>query len=179
MSVNDQTGADPRGSSFEEELYDELEDEGTDRYLTFRLHDESYGINIAAVTEIIGLQKITPIPEVPAFIRGVINLRGKIIPIMDVRLRFNLPERPYNDRTCIIVVGVQDVAVGLAIDEVQEVVRIDPAQIDPAPTFVDNSQHQFINGLGKQGDDVKVLLDVERLIRKDDLQTLEKVQQAR
>jgi len=147
-------------------LEDEDEDEDTqeDKFLTFVLADEEYGIEIRYVTEIIGMQKITEVPDVPSYIRGVINLRGKVIPVMDVRLRFNLLERPYDDPTCIVVINVAEQAVGLIVDRVSEVLDIPKDEIEPPPQVRKGSSSRFIQGLGKVGDTVKILLNAEKLL---------------
>ncbi len=133
------------------------------KYLTFVLEREHYGLDIQHVREIIGLQHITPLPDVPHYVRGVINLRGKVIPVMDVRLRFGLEERPYDARTCIVVINVDEWWVGLVVDTVSEVVDIPDEQIEPPPHVGESGQH-FIRGLGKLGDKVRLLLDAPRLL---------------
>lgn len=134
-----------------------------DRYLTFALATEEYGIEIRFVTEIVGLQKITEVPDMPDFIRGVINLRGKVIPVMDMRSRFRKEPMGYHERTCIIVVDIQDKTVGLVVDKVNDVVDIPQAQIAPPPSG-GKGKEGYIQGLGKIGDQVKILLDVDRLL---------------
>jgi purine-binding chemotaxis protein CheW len=138
-----------------------------DLYLTFHLHDEDYGIAIHYVTEIIGIQKITPIPDLPVHIKGVINLRGRVIPVMDVRLRFGLIERAYDERTCVIVVDVNDQTTGLVVDRVNEVVEIGSDQIEPPPRHGAGAGG-YIHGMGKIGDEVKILLNVDVLNRMDE-----------
>ena len=135
-----------------------------DKYLTFVVGNETYGLDIHYVREIIGMQPITLLPEVPSWIRGVINLRGKVIPIMDVRARFNLGERAYDGRTCIIVVNVRDWWVGLVVDRVSEVIDIPADQIEPPPDVGAGSSQHFLQGLGKIGDEVRLLLDAPRLL---------------
>ena len=135
-------------------------------YLTFDLAGEGYGLEIRYVTEIIGIQKVTNIPDMPEHVIGVLNLRGKVIPIIDVRLRFNLPLREYDDRTCIIVVSVNDNPVGLVVDQVSEVVDIELKNIEPPPAIGKNHGH-YIQGLGKISEKVKILLDVEVLVADD------------
>ncbi len=142
----------------------EAEDTQRDKFLTFRLADEDYGIAIRHVTEIIGIQKITEVPDMPNFIKGVINLRGKVIPVMDVRARFRLASREYDERTCIVVVNVDDRATGLVVDRVNEVADIPGEQVEPAPSGGKGTSSSFILGLGKIGDSVKILLDVNRLL---------------
>jgi len=138
-------------------------------YLTFDLAGEGYGLEICHVTEIIGIQKVTNVPDMPDHVIGVLNLRGKVIPIVDVRLRFNLPLREYDERTCIIVVNVNDNPVGLVVDQVSEVVDIEQKDIEPPPATGKGGGH-YIQGLGKIGEKVKILLNVEALVEEDDLE---------
>ena len=147
----------------DDDLYDD-EDTQKDKFLTFHLAGEDYGIEIAHVTEIIGIQKITDVPDMPAFVKGVINLRGNVIPVMDVRLRFNIEERAYDERTCIIVVEVDGTSVGLVVDQVSEVADIPENNIEPAPQTGKSSSSRFIKGMGKINDEVKILLRVEQLL---------------
>lgn len=133
-------------------------------FLTFVLGEESYGLPIQSVTEIIGLQEITTVPDVPPYIRGIINLRGKVIPVMDVRLRFGMEERDYDARTCIIVVQVKDTFVGLVVDTVSEVTSISRDMISPTPSMGDPSSNDAVESVGKVGEEIKLLLNVERLL---------------
>jgi len=136
-----------------------------DMYLTFAVAGEEYAVGIGFVTEIVGMQKVMEVPDVPHFIRGVINLRGKVIPVMDVRRRFGLPETTYTERTVIIVLDINNVPIGLVVDAVSEVLEIPEAQIDPPPKFGANRDGSgVIRGLGKQGERVAILLDVDRLV---------------
>jgi len=146
----------------EQEEILQVEDSQRDLYLTFHLHSKEYGIAINHVIEIIGIQKITNVPDMPDFIKGVINLRGRVIPVMDVRLRFDLPERDYDERTCIIVVEVNEQITGLVVDQVEEVVEIPAEQIESVRN--QNEESCYIKGLGKTGDDIKILLDIESLV---------------
>ena len=146
-----------------DEAFD-AEDTQKDKYLTFRLAEEEYAIEIRFVVEIIGIQRITEVPDSEPFVRGVINLRGKIIPVIDVRLRFNLQERPYDDRTCIIIVEFEDTMVGLIVDEVSEVMDIPAEQVsDPPKTFKGN-KGRYIQGLGRVGEEVKMILEIWTLL---------------
>jgi purine-binding chemotaxis protein CheW len=141
------------------------ENDINDMYLTFGLGVEEYGISINYVTEIVGMQRVMEVPDVPAFIKGVINLRGKVIPVMDVRRRFNMPEEPYTERTVIIVLDSNGVLIGLIVDNVNEVMEIAENQIDQPPQFGTNRDNSnVIRGLGKQGTKVAILLNVENLI---------------
>jgi purine-binding chemotaxis protein CheW len=158
-----------------QELLDQEEDTQKGKYLTFSLGNEFYGIEIKYVTEIIGVQPITEIPELPEYIRGIINLRGKIIPVMDVRLRFKKLFREYNDRTCVIVVDIKDISIGLIIDSVSEVLSIPDEEIVPPPD-IHKSGNKYIKGIGKVGNDVKLMLDCDKLLNDDDIDNLEKIQ---
>lgn len=141
----------------------ESEDSQEGRYLTFRLGREDYGIAIRHVVEIVGLQKITAVPDLPSYMKGVINLRGKIIPVMDGRNRFGLAEEAYDDRTCVIVTDVAEQITGLIVDRVNEVLEIPAAQVEPPANSSGGGAGSYVCGLGKVGESVKVLLDVERL----------------
>ena len=155
----------------EENLDDDEEDEDTqkDKFLTFKVGKEDYGLEICHVTEIIGIQKITEVPDMPDYVKGVINLRGKVIPIMDVRKRFKFEERDYDDRTCIVVVHINDTSLGLVVDTVKEVSDIPEKDIQPPPEIAEGNRQFFISGLGKIDDEVKILLDAEKLLSKGDL----------
>lgn len=140
------------------------EDTQEDKFLTFLLNKEEYGIEIRHVTEIIGLQNITEVPDMPPYIKGVINLRGKVIPVMDVRLRFGMEERPYDDRTCIVVINIEDQSVGLIVDRVSEVLDIPKKDVEPPPRVKKGEGSRYINGMGKVGEHVKILLNERKLL---------------
>ena len=148
------------------------EDTQQGRFLTFTLEDEVYGIEIRYVTEIIGIQSITEVPELPDFIRGIINLRGKIIPVMDVRVRFRKQQIPYNDRTCIIVIDISDVSIGLIVDTVAEVMNIAEENVVPPPDSRTGFSNRYVKGIGKVEGEVKLILDCERLLRDEELDQL-------
>lgn len=154
-----------------QEFFEEEEDTLAGRYLTFTLGNESYGIEIRYVTEIIGIQPVTEVPELPEYIRGIINLRGKIIPVMDVRLRFKKQYREYNDRTCIIVIDIHSLSIGLIVDSVSEVITIQESDI-VAPPEVGKDGNRFLQGIGKAGNEVKLLLDCDKLLNDNDIQNL-------
>ncbi len=136
-----------------------------DMYLTFTVAGEEYGIGIGYVTEIVGMQKVMEVPDLPHFIKGVINLRGKVIPVMDVRLRFSMDWKAYTERSVIIVLDVEGVPIGLAVDAVSDVREIPPANIDNPPQFGSNREGKgIIRGLGKQDDKVAILIDTPRLV---------------
>jgi purine-binding chemotaxis protein CheW len=157
-------------------LYEEEEDTQKGRYLTFSLDRESYGIEIKYVTEIIGIQTITKIPEVPEYVKGIINLRGKIIPVMDVRLRFMKEPKEYNDRTCIIVIDILDLSIGLIVDNISEVLTIPDQDIINPPHRNTGFSNRYIKQIGKVGNDVKLLLDCEMLLKEDDRESLNQLQ---
>ena len=147
-----------------EDEYEEDEDTQEDKFLTFVLSGEEFGIEIRHVTEIIGIQYITEVPDMPHYIKGVINLRGKVIPVMDVRLRFNLKEREYDDRTCIIVINIDGQPVGLLVDRVSEVLDIPQSDVEPPPKVKKAESSRFIKGMGKVDETVKILLNEYQLL---------------
>lgn len=138
-------------------------------YLTFALANEEYGVGIAGVTEIVGMQRIMSVPDVPHYIKGVINLRGKVIPLMDVRLRFGMPERIYDERTVVIVMEVGDAPIGLIVDGVSEVLEIPPSQVDRHTQFGRSASRPVIAGIGRIGERVAVLLDTSVLVSDTDI----------
>lgn len=161
---------DKKRLELEEDMFDDDdEDAQKDKYLTFHLAKEDYAVEIRFVTEIIGIQRITEVPDMPDFVRGVINLRGKIIPVIDVRTRFKLESRDYDDRTCIIVVDINDMSVGLVVDEVSEVANIPENQVEPPPRAASGQRGRFIQGMGKMGEDVLIILDVSKLLYAEEM----------
>ncbi len=156
-----------------EEYFEEDTQKG--KYLTFVLGNESYGIGIEYVTEIIGILPITEVPELPIFIRGIMNLRGRIIPVMDMRLRFKKEFVDYDERTCIIVVDILDSSVGLIVDSVSEVTNIADTDIVDQPMLSSGVSNKYIKSIGKVGNEVKLLLDCEKLLTPSELETLTNV----
>jgi purine-binding chemotaxis protein CheW len=146
-------------------------------YLTFEVARETYAVNISHVTEIVGMQRISAMPDVPDFIRGAMNLRGKVIPVMDIRLRFGLPWQNYDDRTTIIVLNLNGSPTGLVVDKVTDVLTIAPESIEPpthwhgggAKTEGEKEQQGVVKGLGRHQDGVSIILDVPRLLSEKDL----------
>lgn len=147
------------------------EDTQKGKYLTFIIGNEFYGIEISYVTEIIGIQPITEVPELPEYIRGIINLRGKIIPVMDVRLRFRKPFREYNDRSCVVVIDIEDISIGLIVDSVSEVISIPDEEIVPPPELGKEGS-KYIKGIGKVANEVKLLLDCNKLLNEEEVDNL-------
>lgn len=138
------------------------EDNIEDMYLTFAVGGEHYGVGIGVVTEIVGMQRIMGIPDVPEFIKGVINLRGKVIPLMDVRLRFGMEERAYDERTVIIVLEISDAPLGLIVDGVREVLEIAKDKIDRT-SAIGSERTSIVRGLGRIDERVAILLDEQML----------------
>ena len=141
------------------------EDAQKDRFMTFEIADQNYGIDIMHVTEIVGLQDIAVVPDVPHFVKGMINLRGNVVPVIDVRLRFGLSEGEYDDRTCVVVVTLETSTIGMIVDRVNEVRVITQDNISPPPQGGDSTAGgQYITGLGRDGEEVTVLLDIQQLL---------------
>lgn len=147
------------------------------KYLTFTLADEEYGIGILKIKEIIGMMPITTVPQTPEFVKGVINLRGKVIPVMDLRLRFGMEPIDYNERTCIIVVEIEGAAgtiqIGLVVDTVSEVLNINGEDIEKAPTFGAKLNTDYILGMAKMEGGVKILLDIDQVVSEEDIGMIE------
>lgn len=145
------------------------------KYMTFKSGNEYFGLKIEYVNEIIQFQSVTAIPETENYIKGLINLRGKVIPVIDVRLRFKQPPFEYNDRTCIIVVDIKSMVVGLIVEKIAEVVEIKEDNILPPPAIgrADKAHHKYVYGIGKVGDSVKLLLDPDKLLNDEDLTVVE------
>ncbi len=148
------------------------------KYLTFTLAGEEYGIGILKIKEIIGMMPITSVPQTPDFVKGVINLRGKVIPILDLRLRFGMEEMEYTERTCIIVVEIQSqtgtIMIGIVVDSVSEVLNIKGEVIEDTPTFGASLNTDYILGMAKIEGGVKILLDIDKVLSAGDLAELEK-----
>lgn len=162
------------GDNEQIEVFDE-EDTQKGKFLTFTIGKESYGIEIRYVTEIIGIQPVAEIPELPNYIMGIINLRGKIIPVMDVRLRFKKDFKVYNDRTCIIVVEIEDISVGLIVDNVSEVTNIPEENLVSPPDVGSGFNNRYIKCIGKVGNEVKLILDCNKLLNEDEIGNLSAV----
>jgi purine-binding chemotaxis protein CheW len=150
-----------------EEMYNEITTqamkEGTE-VLVFYIEDVLYAIDIKYVVEIIGMQPITQIPKIPEYIKGVINIRGKVVPVMSVRKKFQLEEIEYNERTCIIVVELNDISVGLIVDGVSEVLTVDIGEICHMMDYRKSSKNNYISNVIENKGDNKLLLDIEKLV---------------
>ncbi len=144
------------------------------KYLTFSLAGEDYGLEILKVREIIGIMDITKVPQTPDFVRGVVNLRGRVIPVIDLRSKFGLADAQYNDQTCVIVVDI-GVLMGVIVDTVQEVHNIPATEIEEPPRLGASVDTTFILGMGKVNGRVKILLDIDRVLTSEELVQLEAV----
>ena len=149
------------------------------KYLTFSLAGEEYGIGILKIKEIIGMMPITSVPQTPDFVKGVINLRGKVIPVIDLRLRFGMEETDYTKRTCIIVVEIEAasgvVLIGSVVDAVSEVLNIKGEEIEDTPTFGAKLDIEYILGMAKMEGGVKILLDIDKVLSTEEVSDLEKM----
>jgi purine-binding chemotaxis protein CheW len=143
------------------------------KYLTFSLDNEEYGIGILKIKEIIGMMPITSIPRTPEHVKGVINLRGKVIPVVDLRLKFGMDAIDYTERTCIIVVEIQGqsgtVMIGTVVDSVSEVLTIKGEDIEDTPTFGAKLDTDYILGMAKMEEGVKILLDIDKVLNADEM----------
>ncbi|MBW2247320.1 MAG: purine-binding chemotaxis protein CheW [Deltaproteobacteria bacterium] len=148
------------------------------KYLTFTLAEEEYGIGILKIKEIIGMMAITTVPQTPKFVKGVINLRGKVISVIDLRLRFGMESMDYTERTCIIVVEMDGTAntvqIGIVVDAVSEVLNINGKDIEDTPTFGTKLDTTYILGMAKMEGGVKILLDIDRVLKAEEVEMLDK-----
>lgn len=149
------------------------------KYLTFSLAEEEYGIGILKIKEIIGMMPVTTVPRTPEYVKGVINLRGKVIPIIDLRLRFGMEAIDYTERTCIIVVEIEGqtgtVQVGVVVDAVSEVLNVDTKDIEDTPQFGRSLDTEYILGMAKMEGGVKILLDVDQVLTGDESEAISNV----
>jgi purine-binding chemotaxis protein CheW len=149
------------------------------KYLTFQLANEEFGIRVLKVREIMGLQEITAVPQTPAHVKGVINLRGKVIPVIDLRLKFHLPAAEYTQRTCIIVTQVQGesgpLLMGIVVDGVSEVLNLTAAEIEDTPDFGEEIAGRYLLGMAKVKGKVKILLDIDQVLSAQELHGLSSI----
>ena len=155
----------------------EKKDTQQGKFLTFTLDKEVYGIEICFVTEIVGVQKISSLPGSPPFVKGVINLRGKIIPVVDMRLRFQKEPAEYDNQTCIVVIDMQNFTVGLIVDKVREVAYIPNECIAPLPSTGIGYRNRFIKGIGKANEAVQLLLDCEQIFKEDEVEAINQMKE--
>ncbi|MGA3044697.1 MAG: chemotaxis protein CheW [Bryobacteraceae bacterium] len=156
-------------------------DSRTGKYLAFQLGREEFAIQVLKVREIMGIQDITAVPQTPVFVKGVINLRGKVIPVIDLRVKFGLPEVEYTQRTCIIVVQIQGPdsvsLTGIVVDEVSEALNIAAGEIEDTPDFGDGAATPYILGMAKSKGKVKILLDIDRVLQAQEIDGLKSMLQ--
>ena len=156
-----------------------IEEEVAGKYLTFSLENKEYGIGILKVKEIIGMLPITAIPRTPDHVKGVINLRGKVIPIVDLRIKFGMPPQEYDERTCIIVVEINSktgiLLIGIVVDAVSEVLNINKEQIEPPPSFGSKMNINYIMGMAQVEKSVKILLNIDDVLNRNEIIQLESV----
>ncbi len=149
------------------------------KYLGFELAGEEYGLEILKVREIIGMMDITPLPHLPTYVKGVINLRGKVIPVIDLRLKFGLPTCDYHERTCIIVVEIRtqkgSLLMGIVVDTVSEVMSVEASEVETAPNLGLTVNTEYILGLAKLRGAVKILLDIDRVLNVKELGLIEQM----
>ena len=145
------------------------------KYLTFGLAEEQYGLEILKVREIIGVMDITAVPKTPEFVKGVINLRGKVIPVVDLRLKFAMEEAEHTEETCIIVVDVDGIEMGIIVDQVSEVMDIATGEIEDPPAFGTSVDTSFILGMGEAEGNVTILLDIDRVLTAGDIDVVQKL----
>ncbi len=148
-------------------------DEG--KFLTFALNREEYGIEILKVREIIGVIDITPVPQTPDYMKGIINLRGKVIPIIDLRLKFSMPEEAHTQETCVIVVKINNAPIGVVVDNVSEVLDIKSEEVEDTPQFGHDIDTGFIMGLGKAKEKIIILLDIDKVLSSEEIELVEKL----
>lgn len=147
------------------------EDTLSNKYLTFKLDQQEYAIAIQYVVDIINVQPVTRVPSCPDFVRGITNLRGKVIPIIDVRTRFGKSQQAYDERTCIIVVELDDMSVGLIVDSVSEVIVLEDEDVSPPPSFSTNVDVRFINGIGRAKSGITLILDCKTVLDDNSIPT--------
>ncbi len=143
------------------------EDTVKDKYLTFIIEEEEYGIEISQIVEIISISDITRVPEVESYVKGIINLRGSVIPVIDVRERFRKAPKEYDSLTCIVVIEYGEYTIGLIVDRVSEVMYIPESQISTPPKAKLSFHNRFIKNIGKVGQGVKLLLDLDKFLQQD------------
>lgn len=147
------------------------EDMQTGRYLTFSIGEVMFGIEMRYITEIIGMQKTTELPDMPDYMKGIINLRGKIIPVLDVRLLFGKEMRPFDDRTCVIVIDIAGIPIGLIVDRVSEVVTISAGNMSDVPK-ANGQTNRFVKNIGKTENGVVLILDCEKLLNDQEIEEI-------
>lgn len=147
-----------------------------DKYLTFWTSDQIFGVSIADVVQIVQMQPVTEVPEFPDYAKGIITLRGLIIPIIDVRARFHMPQKEYDDRTCIIVCSMNDNFIGFIVDRVDEVTRIPKSEISPPPTLANENIAEYLRGVSQRDKQLILLMDMKKFISQKHIEKLTEAQ---
>jgi purine-binding chemotaxis protein CheW len=142
----------------------DTEDTQHGKFLSFQIGNETYGIEISYVIEIVSIQPVTFVPQVPEYVKGIINLRGKVVPVIDIRLKFSKPARDYDERTSIIILEVKDIVIGIIIDRVSDVLNISDERLVDAPNLKNSEQSTFVKKIATHGDTAILILDSEKLI---------------
>ena len=138
--------------------------EEIDQLISFGVETENYGVNIQSVKEVIKIREITKLPKAPSFVKGVINLRGDVIPVIDFRDKFGLEQKGYSDITRVIVVEVDNRSIGIVVDRVSHVIRMSPEEITPPPPMIGGIAEEYLLGIGKKGEDLIILIDIEKIL---------------
>ncbi|MCX6154319.1 MAG: chemotaxis protein CheW [Candidatus Kapabacteria bacterium] len=157
---------------YDDDDFDSEVDSQLDKYITFKIGAEDYAIEIRYVSEIIGIQKISHIPYMPTYLKGIINLRANVIPVIDVRLKFGYIEKSYNDRTSVLIINLNEATIGLIVDEVSEVLDIPANQIDPPPIAGKQTKNRYIKGFGKVADTVIIILDISNILPEEEFNVI-------
>ncbi len=149
------------------------------KFLSFKLQDETYAVSIEPIEDVIGIKKFTNIPQTASFVRGVINLRGKVIPIVDLRDKFELETREYDKKTCIIIVQLEDILSGFVVDRIREVVELTDEEISPTPPMSSTVKTQYITGMARTSNDqVVILLDIEKIMTSKEMEELKEANES-
>ena len=159
-------------ATIEEEIDEDSQDTMEDLYIIFFIDGREYGIEIRYLIEIIAFQPVTFVPNLPKYVKGVLNLRGKIIPVLDVRTRFGMPSIDYTENTCILILNFNNLSASLIVDGVKEVLRITKDNIEPSPGFEEANVERFVDSIGKSGDTLKILINVEKFIHEKDIKEI-------
>ena len=159
-------------ATIEEEIDEDSQDTMEDLYIIFFIDGREYGIEIRYLIEIIAFQPVTFVPNLPKYVKGVLNLRGKIIPVLDVRTRFGMPSIDYTENTCILILNFNNLSASLIVDGVKEVLKITKDNIEPSPGFEEANVERFVDSIGKSGDTLKILINVEKFIHEKDIKEI-------
>ena len=159
-------------ATIEEEIDEDSQDTMEDLYIIFFIDGREYGIEIRYLIEIIAFQPVTFVPNLPKYVKGVLNLRGKIIPVLDARTRFGMPSIDYTENTCILILNFNNLSASLIVDGVKEVLRITKDNIEPSPGFEEANVGRFVDSIGKSGDTLKILINVEKFIHEKDIKEI-------